>query len=217
MTKSNEPKHNAASHFVMSAFFLVASVTVSVMFLLRLRPAPALSQSEVAAVRAASVVANRPKEGRTHRMSTAVDEQAAPTASSPKEAVAKSVSSGSSAENESLLAEAIKLVDGESPDRAKALLEQILAQEPTNERVLIELGMIYLIDERSPAGARPYLERALSSNPNNRIVAAELLGVYDEMGDSAGGEQYLRGLLAKNPDNGTIALSLGQCYQSRTV
>lgn len=114
------------------------------------------------------------------------------------------------------LAKAIELIDGGNPEEGLVILEQILSQDPKNERALIEVSMIHLIDYRNAAAAVPWLERTLQVNPSNRLVLAELAAIYAEQDDVEGGLNFLRGLQEKATpaDASFISLGIGQMLMS---
>ena len=115
-----------------------------------------------------------------------------------------------SSEIESLLSEAMSLVDQGDHQAATKILEKILEADPRNEMALVEMGMIQLIDLKSPQNAVYYLQSALRVNPSNRVVLAELIGIYDELGQTSTGLGYLQQLYDETPDNAALAAGIGQ-------
>ena len=113
-------------------------------------------------------------------------------------------------EIESMLAEAMSLVDQGNHESAVRILEKILKADPRNEMALIEMGMIHLIDLKAPQSALSYLKSALSVNPSNKVVLSELVGIYDEIGQAGAGLSYLQQLYDENPDNSSLAAGIGQ-------
>jgi tetratricopeptide (TPR) repeat protein len=109
-----------------------------------------------------------------------------------------------------ILEKAITHVDSGDYQKARELLEAALEKDPTNEQLLVELGMIFLIDYRQPENAMPLLERALTQNPSNKVVLSELVGIYQETGNVDAGERFVRGLLEKDTENSELNLGLGQ-------
>lgn len=109
-----------------------------------------------------------------------------------------------------VLDRAVALVDAGNYQQARDLLEKALLAEPNNEKLLVELGMIYLIDYRQPESAQPLLERALRVNPSNKVVLSELVGVYEESGQAGAGLEFVKGLLAENPDHADLNLGMAQ-------
>jgi tetratricopeptide (TPR) repeat protein len=121
------------------------------------------------------------------------------------------------AKNESsdkVLQKAIAHVDSGEYQLARSLIEEALEKDPNNEQLLVELGMIYLIDFRQPEGALPHLEKALKVNPSNKVVLSELVGIYQEIGQSDAGLDFMRNLLGSNPGNSELNLGVGQILLS---
>ena len=114
------------------------------------------------------------------------------------------------------LTKAIELIDGGNPEEGLVILEQILSQDPKNERALIEVSMVHLIDYRNAAAAVPWLERSLQVNPSNRLVLAELAAIYAEQDNVEGGLSFLQGLQEKATpaDASFISLGIGQMLMS---
>ena len=115
-------------------------------------------------------------------------------------------------ENNEALERAIELIDSGNPDEALTILEQIISQDPNNERALIEISMVHLIDYRNAAAAVPWLERSLQVSPANRMVLAELVAIYSEQDNVGGGMSFLQGLQEKanKEDASYISLGMGQ-------
>lgn len=109
-----------------------------------------------------------------------------------------------------MLKDAMSLVDQGNHQEAAKILEQILKHDPRNEMALVEMGMINLIDLKDPQGALTYLQSALSINPSNRVVLSELVGIYDELGQTGAGLGYLQQLYDEHPDNAALAAGIGQ-------
>ncbi|MFK7823150.1 MAG: tetratricopeptide repeat protein [Oligoflexales bacterium] len=113
-------------------------------------------------------------------------------------------------EIESLLSDAMNLVDQGNHQAAAKILEKILEFDPRNEMALVEMGMIQLIDLKSPQNAIYYLQSALRVNPSNRVVLSELVGIYDELGQSGTGLNYLQQLYEETSENTALASGIGQ-------
>ncbi len=120
-----------------------------------------------------------------------------------------------SSEAKQLLKEAMSFVDKGEPYKAMTLLEKILADDPKNEQALIELGMIHLIDLQDTQAALPLMERAFQVNSDNKVVLSELMGIYDETGQSEAGLAYLQGLYDEKPENATVAMGIGQMLKEQ--
>ena len=113
-------------------------------------------------------------------------------------------------EIESMLSDAMSLVDQGNHQSATKILEKILKADPRNEMALVEMGMIHLIDLKAPQSAISYLQSALSVNPSNKVVLSELVGIYDELGQTGAGLSYLQQLYDENPENSDLASGIGQ-------
>ncbi len=117
---------------------------------------------------------------------------------------------GAGKEQGQKLSRAIALIDTGNPQEAQAILEAVLQEDPKNEQALVELGMIHLIDYRSPNAALPFLEDALKVNGSNKIVLSELVGIYEELGQTEQGLSFLTGLYETQHGNGPLSLGIGQ-------
>lgn len=143
---------------------------------------------------------------------TSAEETASPmTAEATASAPAKAASQKAKQDN-SQLEKAVALIDAGNPDDALVILEQILKQNPRNERALIEISMVHLIDYRNAEAAVPWLERALKVNPSNRLVLAELVASYSEQDNVEGGLSFFQNLQesATRADSSYISLGIGQ-------
>lgn len=114
--------------------------------------------------------------------------------------------------SEEALEKAIAHIDSGQFHLARELLENALKNDPNNENLLVELGMVYLIDYRQPENARAYLERALKVNPSNKVVMNELVNIYSDARDGAAGKELISELLKTNPNNPELNLGMAQMH-----
>jgi len=96
-----------------------------------------------------------------------------------------------------------------------ALLEAMLAENPKDDEVLYQLGVLYGMEKNSDK-AIEYMSRALELNPNNAHALNYVGYSWAERGmnlDQA--EEYIQRALAQRPNDGFIADSLGWVYYQR--
>jgi tetratricopeptide (TPR) repeat protein len=98
------------------------------------------------------------------------------------------------------------------PELALAYLEEMLRQNPANDKTLTIVGQIHLDGGRA-AQARPYLEKAIEVNPKSADAWNNLGGVEMEAGNVRKALDYYLRALSFKPGAAFLLLNAGQAYQ----
>ena len=109
----------------------------------------------------------------------------------------------------------MRLIDLNKPKAAKDILEDLLQKDPSNDGLLVELGLLHLVDFRDLSKGRYYLERALEIQPDNIVALSELITLYEDFDQSQSGIRFMEILYNKNYNNHNIAYGLGHIYSSQ--
>ncbi len=100
-------------------------------------------------------------------------------------------------------------------EEAVAFLEDLLAQDPDDDEILYNLGVLYG-ERRLREEALRYMEQALEKNPENASALNYLGYTWAERGERLDeAEALIRRALELRPDDGYITDSLGWVYYMR--
>ncbi len=118
-------------------------------------------------------------------------------------------------DEDGLLAQAAALVNSGKFQEAKKILEDILAKDPTSDKAMVDLGLIYLLDLKDSANAKIYLEKALVTNPNNPTALSELVTLYTDQKQGDAGLNFMQDVYDRSEHNPNVALGIGQLLASK--
>ena len=93
-------------------------------------------------------------------------------------------------------------------------LKKILNDDPTNQRALEELGMIYMTEMQDPQGASEFFRRALSANPDNEFAVMELVGVSSHPDRAGEALEFMQKLNREKP-SAVLADGIGELLMSQ--
>jgi tetratricopeptide (TPR) repeat protein len=100
-------------------------------------------------------------------------------------------------------------------DAGIALLESLQAQDPDDDEILYQIGVLYGLDKRVDE-ALSYMEKALDKNPENAHALNYIGYTWAERGEKLDeAEELILRALAIRPDDGYITDSLGWVYYMR--
>lgn len=108
-----------------------------------------------------------------------------------------------------------KLLDQGDIKGAVEALENILKQDPNQERALEMLGMIYMTDLQDPEKAVGYFKQILSANPNNDFAVMELVGASTDPSRAQPMLNYLQSLYQAHPSSVVLADGIGELLMSQ--
>ncbi|MGH0038056.1 MAG: tetratricopeptide repeat protein [Myxococcota bacterium] len=96
-----------------------------------------------------------------------------------------------------------------------SLLEGLLAEDPDDDEILYQIGVLYGLDKRIDE-ALAYMDRALEKNPENPHALNYIGYTWAERGENLdAAEELILRALAIRPDDGYITDSLGWVYYMR--
>ena len=102
-------------------------------------------------------------------------------------------------------------------DGAVALLQEILEEDPTDDEVLFQIGVLYGSEKRIDE-AIAYMQEALVHNPNNAQALNYIGYTWAERGENLDeAEVLIRRALEQRPNDGYITDSLGWVYYMRAL
>jgi len=104
--------------------------------------------------------------------------------------------------------QALKFIQAGRLDEARIYFEELLKQDPDNEEILYNLGMLYTDLDR-PDSAVPLLKKCIEISPGNANAHVALGFAYMSLGDLKNAKEYTLEALKIVPDNPFALKNLG--------
>jgi tetratricopeptide (TPR) repeat protein len=98
-----------------------------------------------------------------------------------------------------------------NPDKAKAMFEQCIKQNPVADAACYELAMLLCMDKRY-AEALPLSKTSVKLQPDNKWYSLLLAQIYVAQKDNSNAEKIYKILIEKNPDETEYLMDLADIY-----